>query len=305
MVFTYTTNLPNDELASRESTPITIPEPALSDQQESSQVPTQSPSTPLIVLLYRDSITPAFKAIAAQVALSNSSHELLHASLTGEQDFPSDSIIISLIDLEEPLCPTIKETEFAGLQRLCSREDICMLWVTMGVHLAGKNPQGALIHGFAHSLRNELELSGLRVLDMSVRDTESQAYWVNRFITSISHLARHKDPQSLDWEFCEYGGNIYVPRIVLDNHTRTKYAIHAHQDHTRMEPFRQDGKNLGLVSAQRGLLNSLIFKDQPLPDLEPDYVEVRCETFGLNFRVCYPVTNLTSFVKRILKNTNL
>lgn len=292
MMFTYSPDLQNEpthELASMESTLDKFPELGFSRPQESSQVTTQIPSAPPIVFLYRDSINPVFEEIASQVALSNSSHELLHASLIGEQDFPPDSIIVSLIDLEEPLFPTIKESEFAGLQRLCSRKDICMLWITTSVHLAGENPQSALINGFARSLRNELSLTGLRVLDISARDTESQAYWVNRFITLMSHLAGHKDLHSLDWEFCEYGGNIYIPRLVLDNHTRTKYSVHAHQNYTHMEPFRQDQKNLSLVCAQKGLLSSLIFKDRPLPELlEPDHVEIRCEVFGLNFKVCYP-----------------
>ena len=294
MVFTYTTDLQNElmhELASMESTLATIPESGLSRSQQSSQVTTQTPSAPPIVLLYRDSIIPVFKAIASQVALSNSSHELLQASLIGEQDFPPDSIIVSLIDLEEPLFPTITESEFVGLQRLCSKKDIRMLWITTSVHLAGENPQSALINGFARSLRNESNLPGLRVLDISARDTESQAYWVSRFITSMSYLAGHKDLHSLDWEFCEYGGNIYIPRLVLDNTARTKYSVHTHQDYPHIEPFRQDQKNLSLVCAQKGLLSTLIFKDHPLPELlEPDHVEIRCEAFGLNFKVCYPAT---------------
>ena len=194
------------------------------------------------------------------------------------------------MELDDPLLTNLTETELARLQELLSdHAESYILWVTSGAHLSSRKPELALISGFGRALRNELGSFRFNILDISSEDVERRSlciYQVYKALSSISRPGDLEQLRELDWEFCEFSGIIYVPRLIVDNKTRAKYGIQKDYHQPNLEPFRQEGKNPALICAQRGLLSSMVFKDAGVNEvLEEDHVEVRCEAWGLNFKV--------------------
>ena len=261
------------------------PEPALGNTIPKIE-PILGPSP--IILLHRQSITPAIEAIRVKLTSCCGSRKVIHASLSSisEAALREGSFFVSLMELDEPLLADITEAEFRNLKLVLATEGSYLLWVTSGAHLAAEKPELALVTGFARAFRNELQSFRFNLLDLSTQDTEAWAQWVSNLVTVLSSRPADLETlEALDWEFCEYGGILYIPRLVVDQKTRARYGNQSDQHQTEMEPYRQEEKNLELVISSRGLLSALVWKDHELGELEPDHVEVQVAANGLNFKV--------------------
>lgn len=270
-----------------------VPKAAKSSETDSQESipPTVSTSRGPVVLLYRNSITPSIEAIGFNLATTLKTRPLYHMSLHSAPQIPQDSLVISLLELDSPFLTNATAAEFETVKSILGKlihHDSYLLWVTSGAHLLSQNPEMALINGLFRSLRNELGFARVNTLDLSSPAFDARVDCISRITTMLS--TREVDVKTIkeqDWEFAEWGSRIYVPRMVVDNKTRMPYvAKRHHQSQTRPEPFHQEGKNLGLVCGQRGLLNALMFKEVPVQaELFEDQVEIKCEAFGLNFKV--------------------
>jgi len=184
------------------------------------------------------------------------------------------------------------------------QSNIPMLWVTSGVHLTPENPKSALINGFVRTLRNEMVTANISLLDLSSKSSKEIAAQISSLVKSImakpvedstGKITRKALP---DWEFCEYQGLRYVPRVILDKETSAKYTLQG--DHkTQMEPYRQSQKDLGLVCSRRGMLSSLVFEDRELTglNLPTDHVELCPDVFGLSPEDVATALDITPFAK--------
>ena len=276
--------------------PTTAPEKASVDLELASgnHVPSTeptltSPDPSPIILLHRYSLSPAIEAIGTKLTSYCDGREAVHMSLSSISEAPlqEGSFFVSLMELDEPLLADITEAEFRNLKLVLNTKYSYLLWVTSGVHLAADKPELALVTGFARALRNELQFFQFNTLDLSTQDTEARAQWVSSLFAMLSSTTsiRNSNIEALDWEFCEYGGILYIPRLVVDLKTRARYGNQSDIHQTKMEPYRQADKNLQLVIPSRGMLSSLVWKDHELGVLEPDHVEVRVVANGLNFKV--------------------
>jgi len=251
---------------------------------------TPQPSTVRpIILLYRHTWTPAIEQLREKLVSSVKGHEIIPMSFQSSTfELPDGaSFVLSLLELDEPLLADITPSEFEKFKQLMG-VSAPVLWVTSGVHLAPENPKGALINGFIRTLRNELATANFSLLDLSSKSPKEAAAQISSLVKLImarpavdsAEVTRKVIP---DWEFCENQGLRYVPRVVPDNETSSKYT--RQKDHeTQIEPYRQGQKNLGLVCPQRGMLGSLIFEDQgwARSELPPDHIELCPDVFGPN-----------------------
>lgn len=265
------------------------PGPAFGDSVLSTEPTLMSPGLSPIILLHRHSVTPTIEAIGAKLTSCCNGREILHKSLSSISEvlLQEGSFFVSLMELDWPLLADITEVEFRNLKLVLATKDSYLLWVTSGVHLAAENPELALVTGFARTLRNELQSFRFNTLDLSTTDTEARAQWVSNLVAMLSSRPADMENlnlEALDWEFCEYGGILYILRLVVDQKTRARYGNQREQHQTKLEPYRQEEKNLGLVVPSRGMLSSLVWKHHELDELEPDHVEVRVVANGLNFK---------------------
>ena len=143
-------------------------------------------------------------------------------------EVPEDaSLVLSLLEIEEPLLADINPSDFKKLKHLISGL-APILWVTSGVHLDPQNPKSALITGFARARRNEIVNADFNLLDLSSKSSTVAATQVSSLVklilgtqTETSAEVTRKTIQ--DWEFCEFQSLRYVPRVWMDSETAAKY----------------------------------------------------------------------------------
>ena len=249
-----------------------------------------APSPAPIVIIYRGSVDST--VVELQVALQSAFAQPVICMPFDSDPFNiSDAtFVVSVIEIERSLIYEISASDYAKLHYLMT-SSLPILWVTSGVHIAARNPKGALITGLARSARNENSNLKISLLDLSTEDPKESARHIARTLQYLLEQSpasvRSKTAlESLaDWEFCEHNGEIFVPRLSLDYETRNKYLPQGECQLSRMELFSQP-KNLKLVCTQKGMLSSLVFEEVQLcSELLPNYIEIAPESFGLNFKV--------------------
>ncbi|KAJ5735327.1 Acyl transferase/acyl hydrolase/lysophospholipase [Penicillium malachiteum] len=91
---------------------------------------------------------------------------------------------------------------------------------------------------------------------------------------------------SHDSEYAVRNGTFLVPRVGYDSTTSEVVKLSQRSSGAELQPFLQTERSLRLFIQTPGLLDSLVFKDdpeaqEPLPE---SYVEIEPRAFGLNFR---------------------
>jgi len=252
----------------------------------------QPPTEGSIVLLYRSTLTPDIEHLRQSLITAIKTHEVIPISFdTPAFEVPEGArFVLSLLEIEEALLADINHSDFKKLKHLMSIA-VPVLWITSGVHLDPQNPKGALITGFARTLRNEVVNSEFNLLDLSSKSQTEAATQISSLVKLILGRQTEASAEATrktihDWEFCEFQGLRYVPRVTMDSATVAKY--NAGKDHMReLEAYAHNEKNLGLVCAQRGILSSLVFQDKGVAklDLPDEHVEISPDVFGLNSEV--------------------
>lgn len=181
------------------------------------------------------------------------------------------------------------ETEFNDIKAVvlgCKS----LLWVTRGATINCENPQAALAIGLLRSLRNEYTERDIVTLDLDpsrpdVHEIDISA--ITNILISRMQASTPNTEVSRDFEFAERAGIILRPRIYHDIQRNDFISADAVKDPVpEKEKFQQVGRPLKLEVGTPGSLETLVFCDNPsmLQPLEPDFIEVQPEAFGLNFR---------------------
>ncbi|KAL2193905.1 polyketide synthase [Corynascus similis CBS 632.67] len=205
------------------------------------------------------------------------------------EDAPVDEnkICVFVDDPERPVLANADGTQFEGLKGVCTRSK-GILWLTRGGAEASTNPLASLAPGFLRSLRQEYSGKRLGTLDLD----PSQPLWSPESIKTVTEVFRNFFDESAirissDYEFAERDGVIHVPRYVKDtDRNKAVFSKDTEAPTPRLEPFLQSDRPLRLTIGTTGLLDTLVFNDdptaaEPLPD---DFVEVEPRAFGVNFR---------------------
>ncbi|TVY35171.1 Highly reducing polyketide synthase [Lachnellula subtilissima] len=237
-----------------------------------------------IVLVYTDALPPQpwleqLKVLLAKLTSTNVTVERL------DRLNPSGKVCIFLSEMEHTFLSKMDETRFEKIKALLTRSQ-GVFWITRGAALECKNPSVALQTGLLRTLR--LEDTGRQYITLDI-DSESEP-WTASTTSAIWDVFRLTFDLSIgkpvvDCEYALRGSGILVPRMYSD--VAENYSIPAAElMDTKLEPFYQSNREIRLDVAVPGLLDSLAFidvgsTDETLPD---DFVEIRPEAFGLNFR---------------------
>lgn len=160
-----------------------------------------------------------------------------------------------------------------------------VLWVTSGSALDSPVPENALHTGLLRTRRVEDASRRFVSLDLDPArqgwDAASHAIIARVFAATFDYSL---GAGSVDFEFAERDGRIFVPRVRPDVGENAAF-LNAPKD-AEMQPFVQPGRELKMEVQVPGLLDSIVFTDdedagQPLP---AGWVEVEPRAFGLNFR---------------------
>lgn len=178
--------------------------------------------------------------------------------------------MISVIDLEGPFFAEISSESFNRLQeQLYKIRDCRVLWVTRCSQMACTDPRYGLVQGFARTIRHELVPEFATVEVDELDDTAASG-----LVRILHRFNKDKDASFIDpdYEFSLQKGLVYVGRT----HWHSMQTISAGSETTGV-------KTLGVGSY--GLLSSLSWLEQPLPQLKENDVAVEMKYIGLNFRV--------------------
>ncbi|KAG6160158.1 Type I Iterative PKS [Claviceps purpurea] len=203
-------------------------------------------------------------------------------SFTHVRPNPS-SHYICLDELDFSLISRMTEANFSTLKSLLL-DTSSVLWVTLGAYCAALNPDRNLAQGIFRSVRSETQ-GALATLDLDPRsqlDVSSKADLVIRAFEFYNKPSQDTAP--LDFEFHEREGQLFVPRVVMDE-TLNKHIFHTTQPSVAYaQKFQQGERRLKMMVGTSGALDSLFWTDDSECVLASDEIEICVAYTGINFK---------------------
>lgn len=196
-------------------------------------------------------------------------------------------LCIFLGDLNVSLLKEPTQQEFESIKGLVTKSK-GVLWATVGGAVSCENPDASLSQGFLRTLRVEYAGKRLIALDLDPK----KEVWSTRSISALTAVFKNifnysKDNIVMDFEFADRDGVIQVPRYYQDfERNKIVFPTSAHLADVELQNFHQTSRPLRLSVGTPGLLDTLVWKDDPDANkgLREDMIEVEPKAFGLNFR---------------------
>ncbi|KAK8112334.1 uncharacterized protein PG998_008791 [Apiospora kogelbergensis] len=186
---------------------------------------------------------------------------------------PSTSVIVSLLELEQPMLHDISESDFLAIQKLVTQSER-IVWIT-----GGNDPLFYVVDGFARTISNETASLRFQTLHLSPSGLVNGPPLVSRVLTSDA---------CFDDEFREVQGMLQTARVYNSPAGEKRIASHL-KDATRMVNLKDEEESRGplqLVIGKPGLLDTLHFAHdaRTLAPLAATDVEIRVHASSVNFK---------------------
>ncbi|KAF8462360.1 hypothetical protein BDZ91DRAFT_662290 [Kalaharituber pfeilii] len=241
-----------------------------------------------LAIIHRNSPTQ-YSPLVAHHALSTG-HEPILLSLQAYSDLQDrPDMAIVLVDLENdassPLIPTMTAPELEALKTLTTTSHQ-ILWITAGGLIEGKNPDHALIHGLARTIKSEQTGLKFGILDVDTNDNSLSMKAASEVI--VDTWTRLRNSSDLyEREFCVKDGVLHISRVTEEVTLNAQYAknrmgngitpVLTPYDHT---------KAMQVDIEQPGLFDSFFFKPDSTFETPPesDEVDIEVKAAGLTFK---------------------
>ena len=189
---------------------------------------------------------------------------------TLDQTPKAGQVIVSLLDLEAPFIHNASENDFKALRDFLGKiKDSGIIWVTAACQINCKDPRYSMVLGLARTVRAELQLD-FATLELESFDDEA---W--KVLKDVLHQFEHRVHEDMK-PVLEYAYSNGAVRI-------SKFHWISVSEQLAEEPDQLSPRQLDIT--RPGSLQTLHWKQaQPLPPLEPDWVELVPMAVGLNFR---------------------
>lgn len=195
-------------------------------------------------------------------------------------------VCIVVGEIDDVILHGMDSQEFAKVNSLLNQAK-GILWVSRGATMECERPEASLHSGLLRTLRLENSIKRYTSLDLDPK----QPPWTPAAITAILNVFKAafneaQDMSSIEFEYAERDGVIYIPRLNDDVVETNAVVPNAGIIEPEEQPFSESGRELRLEAMTPGMLDSLVFKDDPSSgeDLPDDFVEIKPMAFGLNFR---------------------
>lgn len=214
------------------------------------------------------------------VSITQWGSELVESISTGDDAASrgkDNSVIVSLLELEQPMLQDISEGDFHTLKKLVLQSQR-ILWVT-----GGDDPSFHVVDGLARTISNETASLRFQSLHLS---SPSETPELARGPSLAGQILTSECP---DNEFRVVQGMLQTARVYKSNAGENRIARHL-KDATRVVSLAKEEKERGcplrLAIGRPGLLDTLHFvKDErtlePLGDTD---VEIRVHASSINFK---------------------
>ena len=188
------------------------------------------------------------------------------------QQPPSDQDLICFFDLgERPLLRNVKGEDLAYFLKLVdSYQQSKLLWLTPPAQMFPTDPHSAQILGMARTIRAELAMS-FATLELE-NSTQAAASVIVSVMQKIQKFAEDDTEIDTDLEYAWMNKTCLVGRF---HWMSVKNSLSE-----SAEPIGAKGLEIGTP----GLLQTLKWTNQYAGALEPDEVNIKISTVGLNFK---------------------
>lgn len=211
---------------------------------------------------------PHVKAMKLQLAADDIAVDI---SLLG-QDTPPGQDVICLLDMPNPILDGMSKETFDLIIHHLLSVKANIFWVTRAAQIDCDDPRGAMILGLARSARNE-QAAKLYTIELDRKTPISTAASRIAAIQARVNQGSTEDI-NLDWEYAIVDGVINLPRM----HWQTMAESMAQ---CAGETIRTT-QHLGVGTP--GLLHTMKWREEPLPELREDDVCVQIKSVGMNFK---------------------
>ncbi|KAH8659903.1 hypothetical protein BX600DRAFT_399805 [Xylariales sp. PMI_506] len=212
-------------------------------------------------------------ALQVERQLQERGYRTKHCQLGKGVTLAADEDLISFVDLEQPLLHDPAEEDWKQFIAIIeSLQQATVLWLTNPAQINAKDPHAALILGVARTIRSELamNLATIELEDWKLAGADTAVADV------MKRIQQGKDDMTSvldqDLEYAWVNGELHVGRFHW-------YTVPGALK--KSAPTPPDTK-LILVE-KRGLLETMHWSGQPLPELADDDVEIQVKAVGINF----------------------
>lgn len=250
--------------------------------------------TPAMVLVVRqqEACQPTWlDALCSSLSFGGQYPSILEFE-TATPDAYEDKLVVFLGELEQSLMYGLDSQGLSRLQTMMKRSR-GVLWVTHGGAVDCESPEASLGIGLLRSIRHEYVERKYVTLDLDPGDELWSETSLAAITQTFTKCFNATGSPPYDVEYAERDGVIMVPRLFRDS-KRNQALSPKEVDWTcpevlPTEPFFQSNRSLSLKVGVPGLLNTLVFDDDPTMPIEssrlpPDMLEIEPRAFGVNFR---------------------
>ena len=172
---------------------------------------------------------------------------------TIRMDF-SETICISLIELDTPIFKELDQTRLEQIQGLCGSKGL--LWVTRSATAKSGSPDAHLVQGLARSIRNEI--SSFRFITLDLEEVVSSGPSSRNIISEVFRLTfLTEDPfVEDDLEFMERNGIVFVPRITHDAEVEAYAGTYFRKPTPKMQSISHGNRQLVAKQSVEGSLSN-------------------------------------------------
>lgn len=205
-----------------------------------------------------------------------------------EHSFPFSNltpggIFLVMDELFTPLLKNIQSTQWQSLQKLLNGGSK-VLWITKGSQFDVSNPDNALIHGLARTVRGEDPSVNFTTLDVGSK-SGADTLWATECILQslLTPPPRHR----VESEYVERDSIIYISRLLPDESVNQAEKDDANGPEPGTVSLHEAPGTVRLRCERVGTIESLQFAHVSATDLPlmENCVEVELAAAGLNFKV--------------------
>ncbi|KAL2871600.1 type I polyketide synthase [Aspergillus lucknowensis] len=235
------------------------------------------------LLIVRGSEVQARIAAAIKQNISASLGFECEVHYLGSEDSTADRIVISLVELDQPLLHHLDDDTFTNIKSTLLRAK-GLIWATAGGGSAKEAAEYHVADGLLRTLRTESPMLNAVTLALDTREGETTeaVHWITRVLDAV--LAQQ--PAELEVEYRQHGGSLDINRVVPAYAMNEHIATSIKPQRSAVQPFGTPNiPPLALQVETPGQLDSLRFVEDRVAGLplKPNEVEIQVEAVGVNF----------------------
>ncbi|KAK5997657.1 Prosolanapyrone synthase [Cladobotryum mycophilum] len=232
-----------------------------------------------VFLVYRDS--PPLVADAALKILRKQGFSPVLVDMFSGHEIPSNSLIISFVDVNGSGFTCRDEAYFAALQTIVLHAS-SMVWLAADLIIPGES---SMWKGFLRSIATENVLSKYAFVELDFSHHTSQERVAELVVYKLNELQDSTSSGSVDRESVIGGGVFHIERLLPERTLNEQFSLRHALEHLQEASLGSQG-SIKARYRQPGVLSSLYFSSDPDFDkeLQDNWVEIKTEAIGLNMK---------------------